>query len=69
MSQKVDRYHERPVFNQWTPDSPEVVNQCFNHDKNNWNIPKFCVTPKEQTQVETLIVIHFHAVKALYHYL
>ena len=60
---------ERPVFEKWKADTPEVIGQMFAHDKAQWNIRDACETIKEYNGLEGVIVQNFVTLKDTYLYL
>jgi len=39
------------------------------HDKSHWDLKRICETPKEYSQLESLIVYNFQLFTDTYHYL
>ena len=51
-----DVHVERPVFEKWKADTPDVIGQMFAHDKTQWNIRDACETVKENSGLEGMII-------------
>ena len=65
----VEKHNERPVFDRWITDTPEIISQMFNHDKNKWNLKNVCATAHEYSRISELVVTNYSLLTDVYHYL
>ena len=66
---KKEKFHERPVFEKWIDDNPEVIKAMLNHDKNRWNLKQIADSPTEYMRIQDLIVTNYSLLTDIYHYL
>jgi len=38
---------EKSVFKEWVDDTPEMIDECFNHDFENWKVKVFVKDKKQ----------------------
>lgn len=66
---KKEKFNERPVFEKWVEDSPDVVKAMLNHDKNRWTLRNACESPAEYMRILDLVVVSYSLLTDVYHFL
>ena len=66
---KKNKFTERPVFDRWIADSPEIIGQMINHDKSKWSLKKMIETPQDYNRIVDLVALNHSLLTDIYHYL